>query len=44
MPRIQTVSLGEHWNDFIDSMHKSGRYVSTSELMRDKKAGIKSGL
>ena len=35
MSRTQTVSLGEHWNDFIDSMLKSGRYTSTSELMRD---------
>ncbi len=35
MSRTQTVSLGEHWNDFIDSMLKSGRYASTSELMRD---------
>lgn len=35
MSRTQTVSLGEHWNDFIDTMLKSGRYASTSELMRD---------
>ena len=35
MSRTQTVSLGEHWNDFIDTMFKSGRYASTSELMRD---------
>ena len=35
MSRTQTVSLGEHWNDFIDNMLKSGRYASTSELMRD---------
>jgi len=35
MSRTQTVSLGEHWNDFIDSMLKSGHYASTSELMHD---------
>ena len=35
MSRTQTVSLGGHWNDFIESMLESGRYTSTSELMRD---------
>jgi antitoxin ParD1/3/4 len=32
--RTQTVSLGEHWNDFIDGMLESGRYSSVSELLR----------
>ncbi len=35
MSKNQPVSLGEYWNDFIESMLKSGRYVSTSELMHD---------
>lgn len=33
--RTQTVSLGEHWNNFIESLLKSGRYASVSEIMRD---------
>ena len=33
--RIQTVSLGEHWNSLIESLLKSGRYASVSEIMRD---------
>jgi antitoxin ParD1/3/4 len=33
--RTQTVSLGEHWNSLIESLIKSGRYVSVSEIMRD---------
>jgi antitoxin ParD1/3/4 len=33
--RTQTVSLGEHWNGLIESLIKSGRYVSVSEIMRD---------
>lgn len=33
--RTQTVSLGEHWNNMIDSLLKSGRYASVSEIMRD---------
>lgn len=35
MSRTQTVSLGGHWNNFIKKMIESGRYTSTSELMRD---------
>ena len=35
MSRTQTVSLGGYWNDFIENMLESGRYTSTSELMRD---------
>lgn len=35
MARTQTVSLGNHWNYFIDTMLQSGRYASTSEIMRE---------
>jgi antitoxin ParD1/3/4 len=33
--RTQTVSLGEHWNNLIEALIKSGRYASVSEIMRD---------
>lgn len=33
--KTQTLSLGEHWNSFIDSLVKQGRYASASELVRD---------
>jgi len=33
--RTQTVSLGEHWNSLIESLLKTGRYASVSEIMRD---------
>lgn len=33
--RTQTVSLGEHWNKLIESLLKSGRYASVSEIIRD---------
>ena len=33
--RTQTVSLGEHWNSLIESLIKSGRYASVSEVIRD---------
>jgi len=33
--RTQTVSLGDHWNGFIEAMLDSGRYASVSELVRD---------
>jgi antitoxin ParD1/3/4 len=35
--RTQTVSLSELWNNLIESesLLKSGRYVSVSEIMRD---------
>jgi len=33
--KTQTLSLGEHWNHFIDSKVKQGRYASASELVRD---------
>jgi len=33
--RTQTVSLGEYWNNLIESLLKTGRYASVSEIMRD---------
>jgi len=33
--KTQTLSLGEHWNHFIDSKVKQGRYASASELVRN---------
>ena len=29
------LALGEHWNNLIDSLLKSGRYASVSEIMHD---------
>lgn len=33
--KTQTLSLGEHWNHFIESKLKQGRYASASEMVRD---------
>ena len=33
--KTQTLSLGEHWNNFIESHVSQGRYASASELVRD---------
>lgn len=33
--RTQTLSLGEHWNNFIENTLKQGRYASASEMVRD---------
>lgn len=33
--KTQTLSLGEHWNQFIDEKLKQGRYASASEMVRD---------
>jgi antitoxin ParD1/3/4 len=33
--KTQTLSLGEHWNDFINALVTQGRYASASELVRD---------
>ena len=33
--KTQTLSLGEHWNAFIESHVGRGRYASASELVRD---------
>tara|TARA_R110002072_G_scaffold73375_3_gene174844 strand:- start:130 stop:393 length:264 start_codon:yes stop_codon:yes gene_type:complete len=33
--KTQTLSLGEHWNSFIESHVAQGRYASASELVRE---------
>lgn len=33
--KTQTLSLGEHWNNFIESHVGKGRYATASELVRD---------
>ncbi|MGR3179994.1 MAG: type II toxin-antitoxin system ParD family antitoxin [Candidatus Anammoxibacter sp.] len=33
--KTQTLSLGEHWNNFIESKLSQGRYASASEMVRD---------
>jgi antitoxin ParD1/3/4 len=35
MARTQTVSLGDHWNGFINQLVESGRYASVSEVLRE---------
>ncbi|EMF1948988.1 type II toxin-antitoxin system ParD family antitoxin [Proteus mirabilis] len=35
MARVTSVTLGEHFNDFVGSMINSGRYGNTSEVIRD---------
>ena len=35
MARTQTVTLGEHWNEFVAGLVQSGRYASVSEVLRD---------
>ncbi len=35
MPRTTGITLGEHQQYFIESLVKSGRYTSTSEIVRD---------
>lgn len=35
-PKTQTLSLGDHWNSFIESrVGKNGRYATASELVRE---------
>lgn len=34
--KTQTLSLGEHWNSFIDTHITQGRYASASELVRNE--------
>jgi antitoxin ParD1/3/4 len=34
--KTQTLSLGDHWNSFIESrVGKNGRYATASELVRE---------
>jgi len=33
--KTQTLSLGEHWNSFIESHLETGRYASASEMVRE---------
>jgi antitoxin ParD1/3/4 len=35
MARTQTITLGDHWNDFVVTLVASGRYASASEVIRD---------
>jgi antitoxin ParD1/3/4 len=35
MARTQTITLGDHWNDFVVTLVESGRYASVSEVIRD---------
>ncbi len=33
--KTQTLSLGEHWNSFIETHLETGRYASASEMVRE---------
>lgn len=35
MPKNTSISLGDHFDDFISKQIKSGRYASASEVVRD---------
>ena len=35
MAKTLTISLGDHWNQFISSQLTDGRYASSSEVVRD---------
>ena len=35
MAKTQTLSLGNHWNSFINHKLTEGRYASASEVVRD---------
>jgi len=35
MPRTTSITLGKHQQQFIESLVRSGRYTSTSEIVRD---------
>ena len=35
MPRTTSITLGEHQQKFIESLVQTGRYTSTSEVVRD---------
>ena len=34
MPRNTSISLGDHFSDFIDTQVKTGRYASASDVVR----------
>ncbi len=35
MAKTQTLSLGNHWNHFIEEKIEAQRYASASEIVRD---------
>lgn len=35
MQPIQSLNLGDYWNNFVESQLNSGRYANINELMRD---------
>ena len=35
MPRTTSITLGKHQQKFIEALVQSGRYTSTSEIVRD---------
>jgi antitoxin ParD1/3/4 len=35
VPRTTSITLGSHQQKFIESLVQSGRYTSTSEIVRD---------
>lgn len=35
MPRTTSITLGTHQQKFIEALVQSGRYASTSEIVRD---------
>jgi len=41
MPRTTSITLGTHQQQFIEALVRSGRYTSTSEIVRDAIEGEK---
>lgn len=35
MARTQTITLGDHWSEFVSGLVESGRYSTVSEVVRD---------
>ena len=35
MARTQTITLGDHWSEFVSGLVESGRYTTVSEVVRD---------
>ncbi|MCF7979146.1 MAG: type II toxin-antitoxin system ParD family antitoxin [Chromatiaceae bacterium] len=35
MARTQTITLGDHWSEFVAGLVESGRYSTVSEVVRD---------